>query len=163
MFAPAYSGFPVDLAGVGELHAAFLNEGRTRGCWWRPVQEIRIHGPKRRAQPHPTLLLREQKTTTKSKNPGVLSESIGKIRIRPMYAEANMGHPSRTKDRGWEIKCATASDLIWTAWVKIAHHAALGVPRGPEGRSLNVSPARKGWVELVRTGQMVDRTDRGQG
>jgi hypothetical protein len=31
MFAKAYSGFPVELAGVGELHAAFLNESRTRG------------------------------------------------------------------------------------------------------------------------------------
>ena len=47
MFASAYSGFPVELAGVVELHAAFLNESRTRGCWWCPVQEIRIHGPKK--------------------------------------------------------------------------------------------------------------------
>jgi hypothetical protein len=46
MFAPAYSGFPVELACVDDLHAAFLNESRTRGCWWRLVQEIRIHGPK---------------------------------------------------------------------------------------------------------------------
>jgi hypothetical protein len=45
-FAKAYSGFPVELSGVGELHAAFLNESRTRGCWWRPVQEIRIRGTK---------------------------------------------------------------------------------------------------------------------
>src|SRR5277367_1064773 len=30
-------GFPVDLVGVGELHAAFLNESRTRRRWWRPV------------------------------------------------------------------------------------------------------------------------------
>jgi hypothetical protein len=29
--------FPVDLVGVGELHAAFLDEGRTRGRWWGPV------------------------------------------------------------------------------------------------------------------------------
>src|ERR1700751_5982569 len=47
MFAPAYSGFPVDLDGVGELYAAFLKESRTRGRWWRPVQEIRIRGLKR--------------------------------------------------------------------------------------------------------------------
>jgi hypothetical protein len=47
MFARAYSGFPVELSGVGELHAAFLNESRTRGCWWGPGQEIRIHGPKK--------------------------------------------------------------------------------------------------------------------
>jgi hypothetical protein len=37
-----YSGFPVELSGAGEFHAAFLNESRTRGCWWRPVREIRI-------------------------------------------------------------------------------------------------------------------------
>jgi hypothetical protein len=30
-------GFPIDSVGVGELHAAFLNESRTRGRWWRPV------------------------------------------------------------------------------------------------------------------------------
>jgi hypothetical protein len=29
--------FPVYLVGVGEPHAAFLNESRTRGRWWRPV------------------------------------------------------------------------------------------------------------------------------
>jgi hypothetical protein len=29
--------FPVDLYGVGELHAAFLNESRTRRRWWRAV------------------------------------------------------------------------------------------------------------------------------
>src|ERR1700733_4755266 len=45
-FAQADSGFPVELAGVDEPHAAFLNESRTRGCWWRPVQEIRIRGTK---------------------------------------------------------------------------------------------------------------------
>jgi len=41
-FAKAYSGFPVELAGVGGLHAAFLKESRTRGCWWRPVRENEI-------------------------------------------------------------------------------------------------------------------------
>jgi len=35
-FAKAYSGFPVELAGAGELHAAFLNESRTHGGWWCP-------------------------------------------------------------------------------------------------------------------------------
>jgi hypothetical protein len=39
-------GFPVELPGVDELHAAFLNESRTRTRRWRPVQEIRAHGPK---------------------------------------------------------------------------------------------------------------------
>ena len=40
-------GFPVELPGVDELHAAFLNESRTRTRRWRPVQEIRVHGPKK--------------------------------------------------------------------------------------------------------------------
>jgi hypothetical protein len=60
MFAPAYSGFPVDLAGAGELHAAFLNESRTRGYWWRPVQEIRIHGPKKMGAALRSLFLSDQ-------------------------------------------------------------------------------------------------------
>jgi hypothetical protein len=33
----ASPGFPVDLVGADELHAAFLNESRTRGRWWHPV------------------------------------------------------------------------------------------------------------------------------
>jgi hypothetical protein len=28
-----YPGFPVEVGGVGELHAAFLTESRTRGRW----------------------------------------------------------------------------------------------------------------------------------
>jgi hypothetical protein len=34
-------GFPAKLVGVGELHAAFLDESRTRGPVLRSVQEIR--------------------------------------------------------------------------------------------------------------------------
>jgi hypothetical protein len=30
------AGFPVELRGVGELHAAFLTESRTRGRWLVP-------------------------------------------------------------------------------------------------------------------------------
>jgi hypothetical protein len=30
-------GFPIRLAGVGELHAAVLNESRIPGHWWRRV------------------------------------------------------------------------------------------------------------------------------
>jgi hypothetical protein len=71
----AYSGFPVDLAGVGGLHAAFLNESRTRECWWRPVQEIRIRGRKRRAKPFKRSLCTKplerisEKTSPQKKNP----------------------------------------------------------------------------------------------
>ena len=31
-----YPGFPVELGGIGELHAAFLTESRTRGRWLVP-------------------------------------------------------------------------------------------------------------------------------
>src|ERR1700733_16111162 len=54
----AYFGFPVELAGVGGLHAAFLNESRTRGSWWCPVQEIRIRGPKMMGEAQRSLSLR---------------------------------------------------------------------------------------------------------
>src|SRR6204780_5621757 len=39
---PHSPGFPVKFVGVDELHAAFLNESRTRGCCWCRVQEIRV-------------------------------------------------------------------------------------------------------------------------
>jgi hypothetical protein len=64
----AYSGFPVDLPGVGALHAAFLNESRTRSHWWRPVQEIRIRGPL----------------------------TIFFERFSPTISETAVGHPSQT-------------------------------------------------------------------
>jgi hypothetical protein len=35
-------GFPVGLVGVGEPHAAFLTESRTRSHGWSHVQEIRV-------------------------------------------------------------------------------------------------------------------------
>jgi hypothetical protein len=37
-----FPGFPVELVGASGLHAAFLNESRTRGSVWRHVQEIRV-------------------------------------------------------------------------------------------------------------------------
>jgi hypothetical protein len=47
----------VELDGVGELHAAFLNESRTRRCWWHPVEKIRIRGPKTTGEAHQTISL----------------------------------------------------------------------------------------------------------
>jgi hypothetical protein len=38
----ALPGFPVDIGGAGELHAAFLTESRTRTLGWSHVQEIRV-------------------------------------------------------------------------------------------------------------------------
>src|ERR1700722_9618209 len=65
-FAPAYSGFPVELSGVGALHAAFLNESRTRGRWWSPVQEIRIPGPKKMGEAQRSLLINEGQTLSEN-------------------------------------------------------------------------------------------------
>jgi hypothetical protein len=42
-------GFPVELVGVGEPHAAFLTESRTRSHEWSNVQEIRVGMTKGRA------------------------------------------------------------------------------------------------------------------
>jgi hypothetical protein len=49
-----------------------------------------------------TLLLYSEETAAKSKSPCTWSESIGRIRFRPMHAEANRGHPSRTSDHSLE-------------------------------------------------------------
>jgi hypothetical protein len=35
-------GFPVELDGVGEPHAAFLTKSRTRSHGWSHAQEIRV-------------------------------------------------------------------------------------------------------------------------
>jgi hypothetical protein len=37
-----FPGFPVELGGAGELHAAFLTESRTLTLGWSHVQEIRV-------------------------------------------------------------------------------------------------------------------------
>jgi hypothetical protein len=63
-----------------------------------------VRGPKKTGAALPTLLLFGKKTAAKSKSPCAWSESIGRIRFRPMYAGANMGHPSRTNGRVWEIR-----------------------------------------------------------
>jgi hypothetical protein len=98
---------------------------RLQGCWG--VHRLRRGGRKRTspipwtgapcspkrtwaeedgAQPSPMLLLCGEKIWAKSNSSCAWSESIGRTRSRPMYAWANMGHPSRTVDRGWEIKLA---------------------------------------------------------
>jgi hypothetical protein len=41
---PGSRGFPVEFGGVGEVHAAFLNESHTRGRVQRSVQEIAVRG-----------------------------------------------------------------------------------------------------------------------
>jgi len=41
-FGGASPGFPVEIVGAGEPHAAFLTESRTREAVWCLVQEIRV-------------------------------------------------------------------------------------------------------------------------
>jgi hypothetical protein len=55
-------------------------------------------------------------------------KAFEKIRFRPMYAWANMGHPSRTIDRSWEMKSAEASKLIWTRGVHADSRAPVSPP-----------------------------------
>jgi hypothetical protein len=55
-FAKAYSGFPVDIASVDELHAAFLNESRTRDVGGAPCRKSGYVGRKRRGEA-PTIAL----------------------------------------------------------------------------------------------------------
>jgi hypothetical protein len=52
-------GFPVELVGVGEPHAAFLTESRTRSHGWSHVQEIRVGTTKGRAGLPQQRLLRD--------------------------------------------------------------------------------------------------------
>jgi hypothetical protein len=52
-FASAYSGFPVDLTGVGELHAPFLKrKAHTRPVSSAAWQEIRVGMTKERETVH---------------------------------------------------------------------------------------------------------------
>ena len=50
-----YPVFPVKLVGFEELHAAFLNESRTRGTLWDRVQETQV--------PHICLVLADVDST----------------------------------------------------------------------------------------------------
>src|ERR1700736_4047979 len=78
-FAQAYSGFPVELPGAGDLHAAFLNESRTRRCWWRLVQEIRIRGPKTMGAALQLLLSNLQPSSSRVGTPVRLAQNIWRI------------------------------------------------------------------------------------
>jgi len=49
--------------------------------------------------------------------------ALEKHRFRPMYAEANMGHRSRTINRGYEMKSARfprPNDLYKNGWAKFS-------------------------------------------
>ena len=103
-------GFPVKFPGVDELHAAFLDESRTRIRWWRLVQEIRDHGPKtdfsNAFTPSARALAPGSRVFTR---PTETAERAAPHLFRPMYAEANMGHPSR--EQAWFFAPAVASTM----------------------------------------------------
>ena len=89
-------GFPVEFPGVDELHAAFLTESRTRIRRWRPVQEIRDHGPKKTGRSPFERFYSARKAASAGRAVVHGAKALEEHRFRPMYAEANMGHPSRT-------------------------------------------------------------------
>ena len=60
-FAPAYSGFPVELAGVGELHAASLMKAAHAGVGGAPRRKSGYVGRKRRAKPINCFTIRLQR------------------------------------------------------------------------------------------------------
>jgi hypothetical protein len=56
-----FPGFPVEVDGVVALHAAFLNESRTRGHVWllrnRKSGRTSVHGPKKTGAARQSLFL----------------------------------------------------------------------------------------------------------
>ena len=96
MFAPAYTRISCRVSWRCELHAAFLDESRTRIRWWRPVQGIRGHGPKKTGAALPNAFAMWQKDCCQEQESLVHGvKAFEKSRPQPMYACANMGHPSR--------------------------------------------------------------------
>jgi hypothetical protein len=95
----ASPGFPVEFGGIGEPHAAFLTESRTR-CRWR-VPRIRKSGSPRFpvefggiGEPHAAFLT-ESRTRCRWRVPRI-RKSGSPILFNPCTRKsANMGHPSR--------------------------------------------------------------------
>jgi hypothetical protein len=70
-------GFTIRLVGVRELHAAFLNESRTRGTVWILVQEIRVSlASKKTSEETAGRPLAERKTNATSPPLGGVSECL---------------------------------------------------------------------------------------
>jgi hypothetical protein len=88
--APCSHGFPVELVGVGELHAAFLTESRTRSRRLGPRAgnpgRTSVHGLNRTGKALPKLSLQRSHRERSSK-------SIRK-RSYPAHVRWGKGHPS---------------------------------------------------------------------
>jgi hypothetical protein len=99
---------------VRKVHASQWWERRTKpssldGCLMFAQAYI---GRKRWAQPVRTLCNAEETPSAKGRALAEWDESIGRILFRPMYAQANMGHPSRTKAAVTIGSCV--ANLSWT-------------------------------------------------
>jgi hypothetical protein len=108
----ASPGFPVDLVGLGKLHAAFLNESRTRGRWWRPrgrkSGSPTVLGPR---TPHgrPGRVLRTRGTRPISFRPGYDTDAAGLV-----------GLPSGSRVRRGPItlRSQNCQALLWCVAMK---------------------------------------------
>jgi hypothetical protein len=111
-----------DFVGVavvgGKNEALFLD-----GC---PMFAQAYMGRKRRGAAPFNAVVMSLKDSAKSKIHFRWSESIGRIRFRPMYSWANMGHPSRTdgyaQDALLGLACA----------IEKSREPALSLPNGNE-------------------------------
>jgi hypothetical protein len=97
--------FPVGSGGFHKLHAPFLKERRTRGPVSSTLQEIRVFAPAYMGRKWILPMLSLYTHGTLALGRGLLgtSQKLGWAApslVRPMYAGANMGHPSRANDRG---------------------------------------------------------------
>jgi hypothetical protein len=82
---------------------------------WRPgifpggaphvrLSALRTLGRKRRGASPFNAVATHKKTAAKSKIVAHEVKALERFRFRPMYAQANMGHPSKTEDLGWETE-----------------------------------------------------------
>jgi hypothetical protein len=118
-----FPGFPVEIGGFGELHAPLLTERRTRGSGPKPRNRKSGFAPayvgRKRwgAAPSksfryaPKILFPAEQSKTKVK-------AFEKHRFRPMYAAANMGHPSRTANDGVKIDCCWDTPVATVTWMQ---------------------------------------------
>jgi hypothetical protein len=82
----------VELGGVGEPHAAFLTENRTRSHGWSHVQEIRVAPAYVGRKWYLSIAF---SYTSQDLLVDMAKALVGFARLlRPTYAGANVGHPS---------------------------------------------------------------------
>jgi hypothetical protein len=86
------------MSGCVDFLGLSLLNGRTRIRWWSPVQEIRVHGPKKTgAAPSNAPAARAKRLVPRTR---ILLHGVKAFEksVFGPCTQANMGHPSRTKD-----------------------------------------------------------------